>query len=68
MDRIGDRAMSPTEKLIAELITRKQEIDDTTAAGGSFVSNHRWLLDAVEVLLASELDLREQLRNAGLLR
>ena len=46
---------------------RKQEIDDLNAAG-TFVSNPKWLLDAIEGLLRSELDLREQLRNAGLLR
>ena len=49
------------------LLKRKQEIDDLNAVG-TFVSNHKWLLDAIEGLLRSELDLREQLRNAGLLR
>jgi hypothetical protein len=61
--------VSQAEKQIAELLQRKKEIDDMGAsATGTFVSNHRWLLDAVEALLKSELDLREQLRNAGLLR
>ena len=49
------------------LLKRKQEIDDLNAAG-TFVSNPKWLLDAIEGLLRSELDMREQLRNAGLLR
>ena len=59
--------MSQAEKRITELLNRKQEIDDLNAVG-TFVSNHKWLLDAIEGLLRSELDLREQLRNAGLLR
>ena len=59
--------MSPTEKQIVVLLNRKQEIDDLNAVG-TFVSNHKWLLDAIEGLLRSELDLCEQLRNAGLLR
>ena len=53
--------MSQAEKRIMELLHRKQEIDDLNAAG-TFVSNPKWLLDAIE------LDLREQLRSAGLLR
>ena len=59
--------MSPTEKQIVVLLKRKQEIDDMNAVG-TFTANHRWLIDAVELLLRSELDKREQLRNAGLLR
>ena len=59
--------MSPTEKQIVVLLKRKQEIDDLNAVG-TFVSNPKWLLDAIEGLLRSELDMREQLRNAGLLR
>ena len=59
--------MSPTEKQIVVLLKRKQEIDDLNAAG-TFVSNPKGLLDAIEGLLRSELDMREQLRNAGLLR
>ena len=59
--------MSHAEKRITELLRRKQEIDDLNAAG-TFVSNPKWLLDAIAGLLRSELDMREQLRNAGLLR
>ena len=47
--------MSRAEKRIIELLKRKQEIDDLNAVG-TFVSNPKWLLDAIEGLLRSELD------------
>ena len=53
--------MTVTEQQILALLERKQDTQ-------TFTDNHRWLLEAVELLLRSELDLREQLRNAGLLR
>jgi hypothetical protein len=53
--------MTPIEKQIVELLDRKTELTN-------FTPTYRWLIEAVVLLLRSELDLREQLRNAGLLR
>ena len=53
--------MTETEKRIVELLDRKQEMTQ-------FTPTYRWLIEAVELLLRHQLELREQLRNAGLLR
>lgn len=53
--------MTPTEKQIVALLERKEKIEQ-------FTDNHRWLLEAVELLLRHQLELREELRNAGILR
>jgi hypothetical protein len=52
--------MTSTEKQIISLLERKQEISQFTA-------NQRWLIEAVELLLRHQLELREELRNAGIL-
>ena len=53
--------MTAIEKQIQTLIDRKQELDQ-------FTDNYRWLIEAVTLLLRHQLELREQLRNAGILR
>ena len=53
--------MTSTEKQIVALLDRKQEISQ-------FTDNQRWLIEAVELLLRHQLELREELRNAGILR
>ena len=58
--------MTPTEKQILALLERRRDIDQTPI--GSFTENHRWLLEAVELLLRHQLELVEELRNAGILR
>ena len=49
------------EKQIVALLERKQGIDQ-------FTDNYRWLIEAVELLLRHQLELREELHNAGILR
>jgi len=53
--------MTATEKQIQALLERKQEISQ-------FTDNQRWLIEAVELLLRHQLELRAELRNAGILR
>lgn len=53
--------MTSTENQIVDLLKRKEGIEQ-------FTDNHRWLLEAVELLLRHQLELREELRNAGILR
>ena len=53
--------MTSTEKQIVALLQRKEGIDQ-------FTDNHRWLIEAVELLLRHQLELREELRTAGILR
>jgi hypothetical protein len=53
--------MTATEQQMQELLERKQEISQFTA-------NQRWLIEAVELLLRHQLELRAELRNAGILR
>ena len=55
-----------TEKQIIALLKRKQEIDQMNEGG--FTENNRWLIDATELLLRHQLELTEELRNAGILR
>jgi hypothetical protein len=58
--------MTTTEKQMLALLARRQEIDRKTDPG--FTENYRWLLEAVELLLRHQLELVEELRNAGILR
>jgi hypothetical protein len=53
--------VTATEQQMQELLERRQEISQFTA-------NQRWLIEAVELLLRHQLELRAELRNAGLLR
>jgi hypothetical protein len=53
--------ITATEQQILTLLERKQEISQFTA-------NQRWLIEAVELLLRHQLELRTELRNAGILR
>lgn len=59
-------AMTATEKQMLTLLARRKELDQTP--DGSFTGNTRWLLEAVELLLRHQLELVEELRNAGILR
>jgi hypothetical protein len=58
--------MTTTEKRMLALLERRREIDRKTDPG--FTENHRWLLEATELLLRHQLELVEDLRNAGILR
>jgi hypothetical protein len=58
--------MTTTEKRMLALLERRREIDRKTDPG--FTENHRWLLEATELLLRHQLELVEELRNAGILR
>jgi hypothetical protein len=58
--------MTTTEKRMLALIERRREIDRNPDPG--FTENHRWLLEATELLLRHQLDLVEELRSAGILR
>ena len=60
-DQVRER-MSIMEKQISNLLDRKSEID------GKHTETNRWLVDAVEVLLRSVRELREELRDQGILR
>jgi hypothetical protein len=62
----GATAMTTTEKQMLALLARRQEIDRKTDPG--FTENHRWLIEATELLLRHQLELVEELRNAGILR
>ena len=53
--------MTPTEKQILDLIDRKQELTQ-------FTPTYRWLVEAVELILRNQLELREALRDNGILR
>jgi hypothetical protein len=58
--------MTTTEKRMLALLERRREIDRKTDPG--FTENHRWLLEATELLLRHQLELVDELRNAGILR
>jgi hypothetical protein len=47
---------------IEALLQRKQDVD------GKHTETNRWLVEGVELLLRSVLELREELRNNGILR
>jgi hypothetical protein len=51
---------------ISSLLARKREIEDLP--DGQFIERQRWMIDATETLLRSVLEIREELRNAGILR
>jgi hypothetical protein len=58
--------MTPTEQEILALLQRRLEIDRTPE--GSFTANQQWLIEAVTLLLQHQIELREELRNNGILR
>jgi hypothetical protein len=58
--------MTRTEQQIVDLLERRQKIDQMLPPG--FTANHRWLLEAVDLLLRHQLELVEELRNRGILR
>jgi hypothetical protein len=60
--------MSITEKQINNLLAQKQEIDDRVMQTNRMETDHRWMVDAVELLLRSVKELREELREQGILR
>jgi len=53
--------MTPTEQQILDLLERKPTLTQ-------FTPTYRWLIEAVELLLRHQIELREELRNAGILR
>ena len=53
--------MTPTETQILDLLERKPTLTQ-------FTPTYRWLIEAVELLLRHQIELREELRNAGILR
>ena len=53
--------MTPTEQQILALLERKPGLVN-------FTPTYRWLIEAVELLLRHQLELREELRNNGILR
>lgn len=53
--------ISNTEQQIIALLEHKQTINQ-------FTDNHRWLIEAVELLLRCQLEFCEELKNAGILR
>ena len=53
--------MTPTETQILDLLERKPGIVQ-------FTPTYRWLIEAVELLLRHQIELREELRNNGILR
>jgi hypothetical protein len=53
--------MTTTEKQMLALLARRQEIDRKTDPG--FTENHRWLIEAVELLLRHQVELVEELRK-----
>jgi hypothetical protein len=58
--------MTATEKQMHDLLQRRQELNRKTDPG--FTENHRWLIEATELLLRLQLELVEELRDAGILR
>jgi hypothetical protein len=53
--------MTPTEQAILALLEQKPALTQ-------FTPTYRWLIEAVELLLRHQLELREELRNNGILR
>jgi hypothetical protein len=58
--------ITATEQQIIALLERKQKID--AMGENQFTQRLRWLVDGVELLLRHQLELRAELRNAGILR
>ena len=48
--------MTPTEQQIHALLERKQELTQ-------FTPTYRWLVEAVELMLRAQLELREEIRK-----
>jgi hypothetical protein len=55
-----------TDERIAALLVRKREID--ALPKDQFTETHRWLVDGVNLLLRSVMELRESLRDTGIIR
>jgi hypothetical protein len=55
-----------TDERIAALLVRKREID--ALPKDQFTETYRWLVDGVELLLRSVMELRESLRDNGIIR
>jgi hypothetical protein len=55
-----------TEQQILALLERKQHVD--AVGENQFTLRLRWIVDATELLLRHQLELRTELRNAGILR
>jgi len=53
--------MTPTEQAILDLLERKPTLTQ-------FTPTYRWLIEAVELMLRNQIELREELRNNGILR
>ena len=53
--------MTPTEQQILALLERRHAIDQTPDS--SFTNNHRWLIEAVELLLRHQIALRVDMRK-----
>jgi len=49
---------SMTKPEIEAMIARKREIDSLQEGEGSFVKRQRWMIDAIELLLHTELQRR----------
>jgi hypothetical protein len=58
--------ITATEQQILVLLERKQQID--ALGENQFTQRQRWIVDATELLLRHQLELRTELRNAGILR
>ena len=58
--------MTTTEKQILALLEKQQNIDKMI--DGTFTENFRFLLHAVKLLLRNQIELRKELRDAGILR
>jgi hypothetical protein len=54
--------MTPTEQQIVALLEERYRDADKRMA------DQNWLLEAIELLLRHQIELREELRNAGILR
>lgn len=53
--------MTTTEQRIVDLLDRQTELTQ-------FTPTYRWLVEAVELMLRNQLELREALREAGVVR
>lgn len=58
--------MSIIEKQITNLLERKQKLE--ALHENKFTETHRWLVDATSLLLEGLRELREDLRDRGVLR
>ena len=63
-----EERMSIIEKQIGHLLDRRLEIEERVIQTNRTQSDHEWMLDAVELLLRGLKELREELREQGILR